>query len=257
VDIEQFLKDIELIEQQLIKRIEIALKRGYFSDVELSQISAELDFYQELNNLGYASKLEQYFENFDNLLLEINKQAQARGLAGITGVAARDLDTLIRVKGEELLGRANQYALQLRTKLFENIVAGTPVTELIKSLTEIPLRDYQLTVALNTGVAEFERAAIAKVYEESPEQRFILYGVLDDRTRPACQAVLEYQDKKGYTKKQIDDGELTKIVKEHAEEFTQNAKGETIPSLLKQALETDYTFQGCGGFNCRHRFRPL
>ena len=255
--IEQFLADLDKIESDLIKRIEIALKRGYFTDVELSQILSELDFYQELNNLGYSTKLEKYFENFDQILLDINKQAQARGLAGITGVAARDLDTLINVKASELLGKANQYALQLRSKLAENIIAGTPVKQIVESLKQIPLKDYQLTVAVNSGIAEFERTATAKAFEESPEQRFLLYGPLDDRTRASCQAVLEYQDKKGYTKKEIDEGAATKLVKEHAEEFAVNKKGDIIPSALEQALENEYSFHGCGGFNCRHRWRPL
>ena len=249
--IQELLKDLEKIEADLIKRIEAALKIGYFTDVELTQLVAELDFYQELNNLGYASKLEKYFDNFDEIFLAINEQAKQRGLAGITGVAARDLDTLIQVKANELLGKAEYYAKQLRSRLVENLVAGTPVNQLVESLKEIPLKDYELTVALNSGIARFERSATAKVYEESPEQRFILFGVLDERTRASCQAVLENQDKKGYTKKQIDGGEVQKLVNLYAIDYANNK------SSLEAALENNYGFANCGGFNCRHRWRPL
>jgi len=250
--IQILLNDIEKMESELIKRIETALKRGYFTDVELSQIKAELDLYQELNNLGYAQRLDKYFNNFDDILLKINEQAKLKGLAGITGVAARDLDTLILVKGEELLGRANQWSLQLRSRLFENIVAGTPVRQLVESLKEIPLRDYQLTVALNTGIGQFQAAATAKVYEESPEQRFYLFGPDDEKNRAACDAVLKYQPKEGWTKKEIDDGAVQRLVELHAEEFAKNK------SSLNAALENEYSFINRGGYGpCRHTFRPL
>lgn len=249
--ISNFLSDIEGIESSLIKRIETALKRGFFTDVELAQLISELDFFQELNNLGYSSKLEEYFDNFDQILLDINKQAQSRGLAGITGVAARDLDALIQVKADELLGKAEYYSKQLRSKLVENIISGTPVKDIVEQLKQVPLKDYQLTAAVNSGIAEFERTATAKVYEESPEQRFKLTGPNDVRTRASCKVVLKYQPEEGWTKEEIDSGKAAEIIKKHAEEFAKN------PSSLQQALETPYTFQSCGGFNCRHRFRPI
>ena len=250
--IEILLKDLEKIEADLIKRIEAALKAGYFTDVELSQLVAELDLYQELNNLGYASKLEKYFDNFDEIFLAINEQAKQRGLAGITGVAARDLDTLIQVKANELLGKAEYYAKQLRSRLVENLVAGTPVNQLVESLKEIPLRDYQLTVALNTGISQFQSVATAKVYEDSPEQRFYLFGPDDEKVRASCRAVLENQPKEGWTKKEIDDGAAQKLVNLYAIDYAEN------PSSLKAALENNYSFVNRGGYGpCRHRFRPL
>jgi hypothetical protein len=173
------------------------------------------------------------------------------------GASARDLDTYINVKFDELLGRASQYGKELKTELLRNIIAGTTPNEIALALSNIPLTDNQLKVAVNTGITQFQRIGVAKVFESKPEQRFYLDGVDDDRNRPACDAVLAYQDKAGYTKKEIDEGAATKIVKEHAEEFARNAKGEIIPSELKQALENDYTFADCGGFNCRHQWRPI
>lgn len=248
---EELTKAIENLQNTLIKRIEKGLSSGYFSDVELAQLVSEIDFFEELKSLGYDNLLDKYFEEYEKIVLNLREQAKNRGVENISGASLRDLDSLIDVRAEELLGRARQYGLKLRTVLFENIIAGTPTKELIDKLQETKLADYQLTASINTGITEFERSAVAKIYEGEPETKFLLIGVDDNRNRPSCESVLKYQPKEGWTKKEIDNGAATKLVKEHAKEFARSR------SELEQALKNPYTFQSCGGINCRHRWKVV
>lgn len=249
--IDNFLSDIESAQKKLINKIELALKKGYFTDVELAQLSAEIDFYDELVKGGYSEGLEKYLTGYEEIAERIFNEARLRGVSGITSVSLADLDTLIDIKGEELLGKARLYGSQIKSALFNNLISGTPQNEIIESLSNIPLKDNQLIAAVNTGVAEFERTAMARIYEESPDQRFILVGPKDVRTRASCEAVLNYQPKEGFTKKEIDEGAATELVKKHAIEFANNE------SDLKNSLKNPYTFADCGKWNCRHRWKPI
>lgn len=247
----ELLLALEKIRLTLLKRI-AGLN---FNREDIIEIVGQLDLFEELKSLGYGTRLDDYFKNYEQVVIDITKQARALGVD--VGASARDLDAYINVKFDELLGRAFQYGKELKTELLKNIIAGASPVDVALSLSEIPLTDNQSKVAVNTGITQFQRIGVAKIFESKPEQRFILDGVDDDRNRPACDAVLAYADKAGYTKKEIDEGAATKIVKEHAAEFAINAKGEIIPSELKQALESEYSFVNCGGYNCRHKFRPI
>jgi len=247
----ELLLALEKIRLALLKRI-AGLN---FTREDIIEIAGQVDFFDDLKSLGYGTKLDDYFKNYEQVIIDITKQARLSGVN--VGASARDLDSFINVKFDELLGRASQYGKELKTELLRNIIAGTTPNEIALALNNIPLTNNQLRVAVNTGISQFQRIGVAKIYENEPGQRFYLDGVDDDRNRASCDAVLAYADKKGYTKKEIDEGAATKIVKEHAHEFAINAKGEVIPSELKQALENPYTFADCGGFNCRHRWRTV
>lgn len=247
----ELLLEIEKIRVTLLKRI----SGLNFTREDIIEIVGQLDLFEELKSLGYGTKLDDYFKNYEQVIVDITKQARSLGVN--VGSSVRDLDAFINVKFDELLGRASQYGKELKTELLKNIIAGASPVDVALSLSGIPLTDNQLKVAVNTGITQFQRIGVAKIFGSKPEQRFYLDGVDDDRNRASCDAVLGYQDKAGYTKKEIDEGAATKIVKEHAAEFALNAKGEIIPSELKQALENPYTFVDCGGFNCRHHWRPI
>lgn len=243
---QDLLDQIEKIRLQLIQRI----SKGNFSNLDIAEISAQIDFFEELQSLGYGDLLEGYFGNYETVIKEIKQTADRLNL-NISGASVRDLDAFIDVKFNELLGRARQYGNEIKAELVKNLIAGVNPNEIADNLSQIPLTNTQLRVAVNTGIAEFERIGTAKIFEDAPETRFRLEGADDIRTRASCKAVLRYQPENGWTKEEIDNGAATKIVKEHAQEFA------TSPSELEQALKNPYGFANCGGFNCRHRFRVI
>ena len=247
---DKFLAEIQAIEQQLLKRIEIMLTSGA-SPAELAEIISEIDFFEELQSLGYESAVTNYFDNYPDILRDIMTQAQRLGVTNVTAITAQDLELIEQIQADVLLGRAELYGKQLKSRLIQGILTGMQTKDVVAGLTDIPLTDNQLTVAVNTGVNEFNRIATAEVYLGKPEQRFILAGPEDIRTRASCQSVLAYQPSEGWTKQQIDEGAVTKIVQQHASEFAKNL------SELNNAVRTPYTFITAGGFNCRHDFIPI
>lgn len=244
---DKLLEDIEKIRLQLIQRI----SKGNFSQVDIAQIVGQLDFFEELQSLGYGDLLEGYFGEYEKTILSLRNEAERLGLGNVSGTSLRALDSFIDVKFDELLGRAEQYSKELKSELLKNVIAGTPLNEIADNLSNIPLTNTQLRVAVNTGISEFERIGMAKIFEDEPEVRFKLYGPKDNRTRAACDAVIYQQPKEGWTKKQIDEGAATETVKKHAKGYANS------PSELEQALKNPYTFVNCGGFNCRHRWKVV
>jgi hypothetical protein len=239
---QDLLDNIEKIKAQLLLRV----SKGNFTQSDIINLAGQIDFFEELKSLGYGDLLEEYFKNYEQVILDIKKQADALGIK--VGASFADLDKFIDVKFDELLGRANQYGKELKSELLKNLITGVSPNEIANNLSEVPLTNTQLRVAVNTGIAEFERIGTAKIFEDAPETRFILSGPNDIRTRASCEAVLRYQPKEGWTKQEIDNGAATKLVKEHAKEFAES------PSQLEQALKNPYTFVDCGKWGCRHRF---
>ena len=261
--VELLVKDLEKIEAELLKRLDRAIKSGQLTKADLAQLSGEIDFFKELNKLGYSSKLEQHFEQYKSIVEEINRQAVNNGLRGLVGGSVGDLDNFLNLKAGELLGRAQLFANELKSGLMGNLIAGTPLKEIIGQLQKSTrLADYQLKVALTTGLKQFRSITTAKVYEDEPEVKYKLYGPEDEKNRPTCAGVLKYQPKEGFTKAEIDAGAWTKLAKKGIQEFGAKAKtddpetgrvaGELIPSLQRQLEEENYTFLETGGFSCRH-----
>ena len=244
---QELLDNLEKIRTQLIQRIQ----KGNFTDVDIAQIVGQVDFFEELQSLGYGDLLEDYFKNYEKIIVTLKNKATELGIRTLAQTSLRDLDNFIDVKFSELLGRAEQYGKELKSAMLKNLIGGTPINQLADELNEIPLTNTQLRVAINSGISEFERIGTAKIFEDDPEVRYRLDGVDDNRNRPSCEAVLKYQPKEGWTKREIDEGAATELVKKHAKEFSKSS------SELEQALKNPYTFVKCGGYNCRHRFRVI
>lgn len=247
--ISYFNDDLNKIEIDLIKRIQATLKSGA-SDIELAQLYAEINLYNELTDLGFESSLNKYFDNYDEIAAQIISDARSKGV-NLTGVNAAELDLIKGLDYEYLQGKTNIWGLQLQSSILKGLITGKDRKELVKELQGYPLRDYQMDVAIRTGYTEFNALTTAKIYESRPGQRFRLEGPKDIRTRPSCNAVLKYQPKEGWTLEEIKTGAATKLVQKHANEFAKNK------SELKQALETNYDFVHRAGFNCRHLFESI
>ena len=245
----QFLNDLDKLQEDFVKRIEQALKGG-MSDIELIRLNAEIDFFEELNKSGYSIKLEQYLKNYDQIAIEVHNQAKIRGLTGIVGVTAQELDLLADAEAIFYLDKGRLYTQEFKTAIFRNLIGGEPIGNIIPSLRSIPLTDAQLTIGVTTGISRFHATATAKVFEESPNQRFLLGGPIDLKTRASCRAVLENQPKEGLTIAEIRDGAWTKLALENMNQF------EHSPSEKKLVQEQGYTFINRGIWGCRHQPTP-
>ena len=225
-----FIDELKTMEAQLIKRIEQALA-GNLSNIDLATLNAELDLFAELNALGYETKLAEYFGNYDKIVKDIHNEAVKRGLSGLAGTSARDLEILALNEEIFALDKGRLHTQRLKTSVMRGIIGGQTIGEILPTLQAIPLTDAQLTTEISTGISNFYATVTADVFAEDPNQKFTLGGPLDDKTRDTCRKVLEGQfeaSKDGFTRAEIDAGAWAGLA------------GDT------------YTFIERGTFNCRH-----
>ena len=246
----QFTDDLDKMQEQFVKRMEGAF-RGDLSAVDLARLNAEIDFFEELNALGYNSKVTEMIGNYDEIVRLVHSEATRRGLTGIVGVAAQDLEILALNEEIFLLDKGRLYTQQFKNAIFRSIIGGETMGELLPTLRNIPLTDSQLTIGVSTGITRFQRTAVGRVYDEAPNQRFKLSDdPLDSKTRASCAAVIRHQPKEGWTRAEINAGQVTKIALEFLSET------EYSPSERVFLQTNGYKWIEAGGWNCRHDWVP-
>lgn len=198
---------------------------------ERIQLALQVDFFQELADAGLTNVINKLVREYGSLISEL-EALKPKGVAPIT---LRELDVLIRLDAEILLGKAKIYANEFKSELIKGYISGESQEIIISRLKESGLATNQLIAATQTAKDTFRASATAKLFEDEPETRLLLGDVLDDRTRCSCKAVLLFQPENGYTKAEIDAGAWTKLAQQHCPKF-----------------EGEYTFTFRGGFNCRH-----
>jgi hypothetical protein len=137
------------------------------------------------------------------------------------------------------LGESSAYASRLQKALFMGSIFGEATDKIVDGIKEqFPtLSRNELYAAYTTAGTQLRETSKAVMFADY-DFRWVLDGVLDDRTRCECRAVLQNQPKKGWTIKEIEDGAATKIVKE----FCPKVKPESQV----------YNWAVRGGYNCRH-----
>ena len=188
---EQFAKEIE----SLITSINEKLRKLTLTDVELSQLAAEMDFFEQLKSEGFENVVNKYFNNYDEVLLNIATQAQARGV----DFASVNVDALIHIKDldkEYLLRSAYSWSSRYESELFKSIISGNSIQETIKNLEGIPLTDAQLGTVLNTSYSDFNRISTVEIYKDKPDQRFRYDGGVIPTSSDECRWLMDNQDRK-------------------------------------------------------------
>jgi hypothetical protein len=225
-------KELQALEEDFLLRMRrLNLNRG-----QMINLIAEMDFFKELQALGLTKIITTLEKEYAGIV----NQMQETGGVKIKALSLRELNIIKDLDVRSLLGQAENYATQFKSKLLKGLLSGEGNRTIANELEGLSLTSPQIITAITTSRDEFNAIVIAKEYEDYPDQLFRLAGVLDNRTRCACKAVLAFQPKEGFTKLDVDEGLLTKIAKEHCPKF----KGE-------------YTWTFRGGFNCRHYYEPI
>ena len=231
--IELLNQNLEALQLRFIQRIR---NYGTLSYTEQVQLAAQLDFFKELQGAGFSKVLDTLEQGYADII----KDVASKKVRGIDVLALEDLQLISDLDGASLLRSGEAYSYQFKSRLFKGLIQGENIRQMLSDF-RIPEFKYNWNItALTTAEDEFHSIATAKIWADEPEARFKLEGVLDDRTRCECAAVLRNQPENGFTKKEIDNGEATKIVKEHC------------PKVSPESQE--YTWRMRGGFNCRHRW---
>jgi hypothetical protein len=225
-------KELEALELDFLMRV----KRMNLNQGQIINLIAEMDFFKELQGLGLTKIVDKLEKEYSGIV----NQNQETGGVKISALSLRELNIIKDLDVRSLLGQAENYATQFKSKLLKGLLSGEGNRTIANELEGMSLTSPQIVTAITTSRDEFNSIVLAKEYEEYPNQLFRLAGILDNRTRCACKAVLAFQPPEGFTKQEVDEGLLTKIAKEHCPKF----KGQ-------------YTWTFRGGFNCRHYYEPI
>lgn len=229
--------ELEQLEARFLTRIK---QFNGLSQIEKIKLAAETDFFSELQGLGLTRVVERLQLEYGAILKELIKIKQE----GISPATYEDLQIIMDLDSESILRSAQAYSAQFKSRLLKGFIAGEDTKSIIDSLGEIGLKNNQLIAAVNTSRDEFHSTSLAKLYEDSPDTRYVLAGPVDMRTRCECLTVMMKQPKSGFTKQEIDKGAWHKLAMKDCAKYMERITG---------GKQNPYGFINRGGFNCRHR----
>ena len=116
--------------------------------------------------------------------------------------------------------------------MFKSIISGNSIQETIKNLEGIPLTDAQLGTVLNTSYSDFNRITTVEVYKDKPDQRFRYDGGVIPTSSDECRWLVDNQDPKGYTMKEIKAGIITPYVHKYTDSHGQFNAGD--PKVINE-----------------------
>ena len=219
-----FNREIANIQQQLIDKLDnLVAGLTQVSDTELMRLAKQIDFFDEMERLGYGRLLQRVSDAYDNQIALVFAELSRRELARVPAVSIETLRQLRDFEMTYLTGQARQYADQLKNAMLRGIITGQTNAQIASGLATgfgvgTFISSSETSFLIGDAFARFSNTSRAKAFEKFPEVRFQYVGVSDNKTREVCQRALQEPP---LTRKEID------------------ALGYV-------------DFGGRGGYNCRH-----
>tara|TARA_X000001388_G_scaffold77406_1_gene78080 strand:- start:1872 stop:2582 length:711 start_codon:yes stop_codon:yes gene_type:complete len=195
-------KEIANIQDQLIKKLDnLVVGLSQLSDTELIQVAKQLDFFDEMDKLGYSTLIQKVRSTYANEIADIYA-ALGDDLAKVSMANINAVKELIEFELTYLTGGAANYSNQLRTAMLRGIITGESNTQIISNLSSsfgvgTYISSGEASFLINDAFATFSNAARAKAYEDFPDVTFKYVGPKDDKTRDACRQVFKEVAKRG------------------------------------------------------------
>ena len=228
--LDYYAVEIAKIQEDLLKRVDIVVKGlSQVSDTELIQLAKQIDFFDEMEKLGYTQLINKVGKTYDDEIAGIFAELSKRELARVPASSISVLRGLKEFDMDYLTSGVRQYSNNLKLAMLRGIITGESNEQVMANLSRgfgvgTFISSSEVSNLINDGLARFSNATRAKAFEQFPEVRFKYIGTKDDKTREVCRkAFKEVAEKGPLTKKQID--KLGYV-----------------------------TFAGRGGYNCRHNW---
>ena len=221
-------KEITKIQQELFDKLDnVVAGLSRLSDTELLQLAQQIDFFTEMETLGYTALLGRVSSTYDDEIATIFAELSNRQLSQ---VSAASVDVLRQLKDFELTYLSNQvkqYSDQLKVAMLRGLITGQSTSQILSSLNATYgvgniISSSESAFLIEDAFSRFSQTVTGKVYEEFPETRFQYEGTIDSKTRQVCRRAIA-QSGQGLTRAEID--------------------------KLGYVNFTDR-----GGYNCRHRW---
>ena len=202
-------KEIENIQQQLIDKLDnLVIGLGRVTDTELMQIAKQIDFFAEMETLGFTKLMNRVGKTFDDEIARVFAELSKRELGQ---VSVASIDALRELKNFEMTYLTNgvrQYSDQLKTAMLRGIITGESNIQIMNNInTTFGVGTYisssETSFLINDAFSRFSNASRAKAYEQFPEVRFQYVGPSTGNIRPACVEALKAPP---LTREEIDAG---------------------------------------------------
>ena len=232
-----YINELKDLQMGLFNKIENIFKvRTQLTDTEVMLLAKEIDFFDQLERMGYNNILIKMQGQYEDEVAMIFRSLGASRMSRIPMDAVRVMDDLIAFEMDYLADSVKVYAKALKNAMLRGIATGQSDRVIIESMKiqfgagkGITGREAQSL--LGDAFSRFSNSTQAKAFQEFPEQKFIYVGPNDAVTRDACQRVLSgSMSNDGFTAKEIN------------------------------ALANGSDFFGIsdrGGYNCRHDWVPI
>jgi hypothetical protein len=198
---------IQKVENDFVQRLLlISENKNKIPKLELARLIAQLNFLEEMKNLGLVNAINSLEQLYDNGIRELITLAESEKVLNTFRISGDIFDRMKMVNAEEILRSAGAWGDRLKIKLVESITMGLPIEQMRKSLLEIPLTSTQLNSAINTAYYDYIRTFTRVTFEDEPELRYVYYGEIFPTKTDECRWLLLNQNPEGYTRAEIDEG---------------------------------------------------
>ena len=190
-------KEIENIQQQLIDKLDnLVVGLGRVTDTELMQIAKQIDFFAEMETLGFTKLMNRVGKTFDDEIARVFAELSKRELGQ---VSAASIDALRELKNFEMTYLTNgvrQYSDQLKTAMLRGIITGENNIQIMNNINSTfgvgtYISSSETSFLINDAFSRFSNTTRAKAFEEFPEVKFQYIGTSDNKTREVCQRALQ------------------------------------------------------------------
>lgn len=231
-ELELFVLKLEKIlkgkAKQIVKDLysgnDFARQRASDAAAIIAQLDQVLGDSQVQQQLG---ELRQIYGKELHAIRDVYFSGIETGKQFYTGVDADVVETLIKFDTDSVLTHVTSYVDDTRSMLMRGVLTGD-----VPNFDDIHGATFpgNLQTEVQTLFSSFSRTVIAKKAKDVGLDRFEYIGPDDDLTRPFCQKLLEQRDPPVYTTEEID-------------AMDNGQMGDVMAN--------------CGGYNCRHQWRPV
>jgi|TARA_Y100000289_G_C3928701_1_gene155069 hypothetical protein len=200
-------KEIQNIQQQLIDKLDnLVVGLGTLSETELIQIAKQIDFFDEMEKLGYGKLMNKVGKTYDDEIAKVFAELSKPELRKVSAVSIDALRELKNFEMTYLTNGVRQYSDQLKTAMLRGIITGESNIQIMNNINNTfgigtYISSSETSFLINDAFSRFSNATRAKAYEEFPEVKFKYVGTNDDKTRDVCKRALQEEP---LTRKEID-----------------------------------------------------
>jgi len=190
-------EELAKIQQELFDKLDnVIVGLSRLSDTEVLQLAKQIDFFAEMEQLGYTQLLSRVSRNYDDEITSIFGELNRRQLAQVPAASVETLRQLKEFELTYLTGQVRQYSDQLKNAMLRGIITGQTNKQIMESLVAgfgvgNFISSSEASFLINDAFSRFSNLTRAKAFEEFPEIKFQYIGPSDNKTRDVCKRALQ------------------------------------------------------------------